>query len=157
MVIVLFKKTSFSSKAQRNWQTTFFCFFIVSTNKLKTNCILFFAEIMDSFSPKREQLAYQKVRSIFLFSSLFLQLLEICSGPIVPIDALSALFEKIPKFCLSSIIFVQFFKYFALFKHIFALFVRNHTHTFTLLNRPCCYIIIYCEDIIIYCEELFDS
>ena len=126
MVIILFKKASFSSQTQRNWQTALFCFFIVSTNKLKANCILFFTEIMDSFWPKREQLAHQKVRSIFCFHRFFVIAGDLfrahCSYscPFCP-------FSIIPKFCLSCVVFVQFFKYFALFKHIFALFVRNQT------------------------------
>ena len=48
----------------------FFCFFIVSTNKLKTNFILFFTEIMDFFSTKKE--AESKVKKYFLFSLLLL-------------------------------------------------------------------------------------
>ena len=65
MVIILFKKTSFSSKAQTNSQTAFFCFFIVLTYKLKTNCILFFTEIMDSFLPKKGAASSSKGKKYF--------------------------------------------------------------------------------------------
>ena len=51
MVIILFKTTSFTSKTDK-LTSYFFCFFIESTIKLKTNYIIFFIEIMDSFSPK---------------------------------------------------------------------------------------------------------
>ena len=72
MVIILFKKTSFSSKTQTDWQTAFFAFFIVSTNKLKTNCILFFTEIMDSFSPKKGAASSSKGKNSYIPTRCFL-------------------------------------------------------------------------------------
>ena len=150
MVIILFKKTSFSSKTQTDWQFDFPLLFYCIDKQIKNKWYFIFTEIMDSSSPKKGASRSSKGKKYFFILIVVFVIAGDLSGPTVPIDALSALFQIIPTSCLSSIIFVQFFK-------IFALFVRNQTHTFTLLNRSCCYIIIYCEDIIIHCEELFHS
>ena len=66
------KKLVLVLKRRQNDKLLFFAFLLYRQNKLKTNCILFFTEIMDSFSPKKGAATSSKGKKCLLFSSLFL-------------------------------------------------------------------------------------
>ena len=72
MVIILFKKLVLVLIHRQTDKLIFFYFFIASTKKLQTNCILFFTEIMDSLSPEKGAASSSKGKNYFLFSLVFL-------------------------------------------------------------------------------------